>query len=127
MTAGERRACPRCGALNYTTDDVCMSCGADLTHGRGRGGPAPAPPDWPPGSGTESASSGRATWALVAGFCLLGALAFGALAVWLGGGIQSHGGEAIGLAPFFLGAGVVAYILLHIGWAVVVWNLRHRR
>ncbi len=27
----EKIACPNCGAENYETDPVCMSCGASLT------------------------------------------------------------------------------------------------
>jgi hypothetical protein len=74
------------------------------------------------------ASSGRATAAVISGLlCLLGGLGFGALAVWLGTGVQSHGGEAIGLAPFFLGAGVIALVLLRVGLSLLIRSLIHRR
>ena len=36
MNEDERRPCPRCGALHYATDTVCLSCGADLTDERPR-------------------------------------------------------------------------------------------
>jgi hypothetical protein len=39
MTA-DKRTCPQCGETVYPTDDVCMSCGADL---RAKAAPAPPP------------------------------------------------------------------------------------
>jgi hypothetical protein len=44
--AADKRTCPQCGEAVYPTDDVCMSCGADL---RAKAAPAPPPPAPPPG------------------------------------------------------------------------------
>lgn len=30
MSDGNRQPCPKCGALNYLADDICVSCGYDL-------------------------------------------------------------------------------------------------
>ena len=43
--SADKRACPQCGEPVYPTDDVCMSCGANLK----AAGPPPPPAARPPG------------------------------------------------------------------------------
>jgi hypothetical protein len=42
MSHNDRQPCPKCGALNYVADDICVSCGYDLPP---VGKPAPPAPD----------------------------------------------------------------------------------
>lgn len=54
----ERRDCPSCGRPTYVTDDICMSCGADL---RAASPPEEQPSPEPDAGTSTEASSGPGT------------------------------------------------------------------
>jgi hypothetical protein len=68
MSDGGRQPCPKCGALNYVADDVCMGCGYDLPPAEAQ--QAPVDPPRP---------ERRTWWAQPPGSYACGCLAVGCL------------------------------------------------
>jgi hypothetical protein len=56
MTNPDRLPCPKCGALNYVSDDICVSCGYDLLPAR-KGEPEAPPPALPLGGPADAVVS----------------------------------------------------------------------
>jgi hypothetical protein len=76
MSTNEHIVCPRCGAAGFPSDRVCLSCGAELTHGPAHEGPPPPAPFRPFWSAISRKNAGPpvacGAWALG---LLLGGLA----------------------------------------------------
>lgn len=131
MSGGDRRPCPKCGALNYAADDICVSCGYDFPARAREWGPDKAaagpPPAQPPAVRRDSARRlGLAAvvcsllpvllWRLESGGIALCAVAW--LAGLILGGLAMARGER-GLGAVALGV-CLAELVLAIGLIVLV-------
>jgi hypothetical protein len=123
MSTDDRRACPKCGALDYTTDDVCLTCGAKLTHGPAHEGPPLPVPTRSLWSRIKPASLGACVTALVGGLCLLGAVGAIVLLVWMDANLSSGGPEALPAVALALVLWAVAVVLGLVGLLLLVVSL----